>query len=140
MGRDNCRFNELPHLVGFTHTGSIESWNAVHNKYANKNFFYRHDSMLVRGALAAIDNNANLKRSQKRDKDGKLIFDQASNRIGANWFLKKRMDKKDDSWRDAIAEMTLQVKRAYSLLFDNISLFLEYGKKKTMECGITTSK
>ena len=42
----------------------LESWNALHNRYANKNFFYSHSSMLCRAALAAIDNNSNLERQQ----------------------------------------------------------------------------
>ena len=60
LGKDNCRINDVPHMVGFTHTGSIgkiifsfnyfsllispslECWNSLHNHYANKNYFYRY--------------------------------------------------------------------------------------------------
>ena len=41
LGHENCRIKELDHMLGFTHTGLIESWNALNNKYANKNYYYR---------------------------------------------------------------------------------------------------
>ena len=60
LGKDNCRVADLPHMVGFSHTGSIgillsvmiwhckieknifsESWNSLHNNYCSKNYYYR---------------------------------------------------------------------------------------------------
>ena len=41
LGHENCRIKELDHMLGFTHTGLVECWNALNNKYANKNFYYR---------------------------------------------------------------------------------------------------
>jgi hypothetical protein len=33
-------------------------------QYADKSFFYKHEGMIVRAALTAIDNNKNVSRSQ----------------------------------------------------------------------------
>jgi hypothetical protein len=76
LGHENCRIKELDHMLGFTHTGLVESWNALNNKYANKNFYYRFfllilsklyfspSGMFSRAALTAIDWNSNLNRNQ----------------------------------------------------------------------------
>jgi len=108
LGKENCRIGELPNMLGFTHTGSIESWNALHNHYCNKNFSYGHSGMFVRAALAAIDNNSNLERFQAKSKNGTPQFDLVSNRAGTKWFVKPRMEPKDDSWRDAILNLVIQ--------------------------------
>ena len=57
----------------------LESWNALHNRYANKNYYFRyilhflvlcikftcsHRGMALRAAIAAIDHNTNISREQ----------------------------------------------------------------------------
>ena len=58
-GKDNCRIKELEHMLGFTHTGLIESWNALNTKYASKDVYYSPIGMFVRAALTSIDWNSN---------------------------------------------------------------------------------
>lgn len=87
FGRDGSRFKDLQHMLGFTHTGLIESFNALHNKYANKNFFYQPSGMCIRAALAALDWNCNLKREQAKSETGKLRFNLVSNRAGSKWLV-----------------------------------------------------
>ena len=108
-GFDNSRLKDLPHMVGFTHTGSIESWNALHNHYCSKMYSWSSSAMFTRAALAAIDYNCNLDRSLARNKDGSLQFDQVCNRNGNKWFVKTRKEKKDVSFRDVIAKQILEV-------------------------------
>ena len=61
-GKDGSRISDIPMMAGFTHTGDIEQY--LHNKYAPKNTYFSHKSMLVRAALTAMDHNINADRSQ----------------------------------------------------------------------------
>ena len=109
-GYDDCRLKDLPNMIGFTHTGSIESWNSLHNHYCSKSFSWSPSAMFTRAALAAIDYNCNLDRQQARNKDGTLQYDLACNRAGKKWFVKPRKAPKDVSFRDTIARQILEVK------------------------------
>ena len=74
-GKNDCRWNDLEymtgennflslqnifwHLVhcsGFTHTGPLENFNSLHNKYMPKSEVFSHEGALVRTALTAIGN------------------------------------------------------------------------------------
>ena len=46
---------------------------------------------------------------QARTQAGRLKYDLVSNRAGNKWFVKTVMEEKDHSWRDATAELVLQV-------------------------------
>ena len=46
---------------------------------------------------------------QARTQAGQLKYDLVSNRAGNKWFVKSVMEEKDHSWRDATAELVLQV-------------------------------
>ena len=65
LGYDNCRVDDLKHMLGFTHTGLIgqllivrnisfilmpyillESFNSLHNKYASKSYYYGYQRFL----------------------------------------------------------------------------------------------
>ena len=85
MGHDRSRFNDLQYMLRFTHTGQIESWNALHNKYANKNYFYRPSGMFIRAALTALDWNANIGRMQAQNASGQFRYQLVSNRAGSKW-------------------------------------------------------
>jgi hypothetical protein len=40
LGKDNCRINDVPHMVGFTHTGSIgKIIYRIYFIYTNTSFF-----------------------------------------------------------------------------------------------------
>ena len=73
-------------MLNFTHTGLIESFNALNNKYANKNYFYPPSGMFTRAALTALDWNSNLKRNQARSETGSLQYKLVSNRAGQKWY------------------------------------------------------
>ena len=80
--------------------------------------------MLTKAALAAIDNNMNTDRAQVLviaympdynmnyqgcTASGVLQFDLVTNRDGSKYFVKPRKVEKDDSWKDAIASVVMQV-------------------------------
>lgn len=63
-GYQNSRWKDLDMMGQFTHTGEIENFNSLTNKYCPKLYSYSHASMLVRTALAALDHNENTDREQ----------------------------------------------------------------------------
>ena len=58
------KWKDLEMMGQFTHTGDIENFNSLTNKYCPKMYAYSHASMFVRTALAALDHNENTDREQ----------------------------------------------------------------------------
>lgn len=107
-GANNSRLEDLPMMVGFTHTGDIENFNSLHMKYASKTFTYSHEGMLARAALAALDHNANVGRSIATAENGVPRYKLVCSRDGKKWFVRMLKVKKDGSWRDSICEFVLK--------------------------------
>ena len=42
-------------------------------------------------------------------KRGGLAYDLVSNRAGTKWFVKPLKEEKDNSWRDAIVKLVIEV-------------------------------
>ena len=59
-GKDNSRLNDLGMMTGFHHTGAIENFNSLRNKYAGKAYVYSYSGIIARTALAVIDHNNNV--------------------------------------------------------------------------------
>merc|ERR1712179_566771 len=64
--------------------------------------------MFARGALTVIDSNSNLHRNQARGGTGSIRYELVSNRAGTKWFVRPRLEDKDNSWREALAELILE--------------------------------
>lgn len=125
-GPDGSRIRDLPYMVEFTHTGAIENWNSLHNKYANKNYQYGYRGMLVRAALSALDHNSNCDREQAKTVDGRLRYDMLRNRYGSKWIVRKVKSQKDHTWREDIAYLVLKS--------------LEIGRVPKIELPVGTEK
>lgn len=63
-GKDNSRLSDLGMMTGFHHTGAIENFNSLRNKYAGKAYVYSYSGIIARTALAVIDHNNNVNRPQ----------------------------------------------------------------------------
>ena len=106
-GHQNSRWNDLAMMTHFTHTGDIENFNSLMNKYCPKMYAYSHESMLCRGALAALDHNGNVGRSQKVTIAGERQYDLMKKRYGKKYFIKAVKEEKDFSFRDELASLVL---------------------------------
>jgi len=107
-GYKGCRMTDLEMMVEFTHTGDIECFNALLNKYCSKRFFYSHHSMLARTCLAALDHNLNTDRQQATTSEGLLRFDLIKQRHGKKYYAKTVKEDKDHSWRELIVSLVIQ--------------------------------
>lgn len=89
---------DLAKLTDFCHTGKIEVYHSMMLKYCSKREHFSYKGMVARTQLAALDNNANTKRSQATVKTGehagtaryKLCFPKANKR----WVVKPINEKK----------------------------------------------
>ena len=66
--------------------------------------------MLVRAAMTAIDHNYNLNRPQAQTKDGTMRYKLECNRSGGKYIVHEIRVPKDNSWRDKVADLVIQVK------------------------------
>ena len=66
---DKNLLNDLKHLVCFSHTGELEIYHAVYNKWMQKSLHFSFLGMVCRSQLAAIDFNlgANLELSGREN-------------------------------------------------------------------------
>lgn len=107
-GYKDCRKDDLEMMIDFTHTGDLECFNALLNKYCPKRFYYRHMTMLSRTACAALDHNFNTDRQQAKTSKGVLKFDIVRQRHGKKYYAKPVKEDKNHSWREIILRMVVK--------------------------------
>jgi len=107
-GKDKSRLNDLQMMTGFHHTGPIENFNSLKNKYANKAYVYGYEGMTARTALAVIDHNSNLNRAQAVTKAGQPRYRTECDRGGTKWYSREILVPKDTSWMDEIVHATIK--------------------------------
>ena len=97
---DKHLLNDLKHLVCFSHTGELEIYHALYNKWVPKSLHFSFLGMVCRSQLAAIDFNlgANLELSGREN----LSF----SKITKTWSAKPIKVNKD---KNKFARMIKQV-------------------------------
>ena len=69
---DKRFLNDLEHFKKFKHSGNLESFHALLNKYSSKQLFFSYDAMVARTQIAVLDHNSGLNRNQAVTKEGRL--------------------------------------------------------------------
>ena len=95
---DKNLIKDLKHLVDFRHTGNLEVYHALYNKYCPKRLHFSYNGMIARSQLAILDHNSGANLLQARTKDGLLRYKQQFSKITVNWVVKKISSKKDRSY------------------------------------------
>ena len=72
---------DLKHLTNFNHTGTLEVYHSVQNKYCPKRLHFTYRAMITRGELAALDFNAGVGLQHAKTKEGELRYIQQFSRI-----------------------------------------------------------
>lgn len=107
-GKDNNRFDDLSMMTGFHHTGDLENFNSLGNKYRAKGYVFGYDGMVARTALACIDHNSNVGREQALTKDGTPRTRTECDRSGSKWHARVVKTAKNYDFRDLIAKEVLE--------------------------------
>ena len=76
------------HLVKFSHTGNLEVYHAIVNKYCPKRQHFSYRGMICRTQLAALDHNPGAFLKHAKTKGGLLSYYLAFPKQGKSWLAK----------------------------------------------------
>lgn len=109
---------DLKHLTKFSHTGVLEVYHSLYNKYSPKRLQFSYRGMVARAQLAVLDFNSGVGLSQAKTKSGKWRFKQQFSRVTQSWVMKKIASPKERVYMyqlmDEVMHMQLS-KESYSL-------------------------
>ena len=92
---ENKILADIKYLSKFCHTGSLEVFYSVLNKYCPKRLDYTLEGMIARTQLAVLDYNCGLSNTQTTTKDGKQRYKQIFSKVTQSWVVKKISKTKD---------------------------------------------
>ena len=91
---DKNLISDLKYLTRFSHTGTLEVYHSLYNKYSPKRLHFSYDGMIARAQLAALDFNSGVGLDQARNKKGELRYKHQFSKITQSWGCKKNYRKK----------------------------------------------
>ena len=107
---DKTTLNDLKHLTKFSHTGSLEVYHSLYNKWLPKSHhFFSYNGMIARSQLAALDFNLGSELQQARTKDGDNRFNVSFSKITQSWSAKPIKEGKDRTVFHQMVGRTLDV-------------------------------
>ena len=90
---------DMKHLTKFCHTGSLEVYHSLYNKYMPKRQHFSYKGMTARTMLAALDNNKHSGRQQatvqKGSTKGDLRFNVVHPKGREGWVAKPLYERKN---------------------------------------------
>ena len=93
---DDKLISDLPHLVKFKHSGNIEVYHSVINKYCPKRLSFSYEGMHARTQLAIMSHNAGIARKQGVvKKTNEPRTKEQYSKVTGEWVSKKVMEPKD---------------------------------------------
>ena len=90
---------DLEKMYLAVHTGRLESYHALVNKYCSKRQHFSYRGMVARTCLAVLDHNNNLERSQATTSAGDLRYNTAYPKRTQEWIAKPVTTPKSYKWR-----------------------------------------
>ena len=105
---DKSILKDLSYLTKFSHTGVLEIFHALYNRWAPKRQHFSYLGMITRSQLAIMDFNAgsNIEQAttKKGDKRGNLSFSKATK----NWSYKPIKGQKDRTYLHKMVNETVE--------------------------------
>ena len=113
---DKTLINDMKHLTRFSHTGSLEVYHSLLNKWVPKSTHFLYEGMIVRSQLAAVDSNLGSDLEQKTTKMGKECFDTAFSKITNLWYAEPiKVAKNRETFHDMVTRSVEVVKMGLHL-------------------------
>ena len=81
-------------LSQFCHTGSLEVFHSVLDKYCPKRLHFTLEGMIARTQLAVLDYNCGSSNTQTTTKDGKQRYKKFFSKVTHSWVVKKYLKQK----------------------------------------------
>ena len=85
---------DFNHFDRFSHSGNLEVYHVVVNKYAPKRQHFSYLGMICRTQLAAPNHNSGVSLSQAKTKESVLRYSLGFPKQAVKWVTKKRKSKK----------------------------------------------
>ena len=79
---------DLKHLTKFSHTGTLEVYHSLYNKWLPKSTHFSYRGMMCRSQLAALDFNSGSELDVAETKDGEPRCNVNFSKITTNWSAK----------------------------------------------------
>ena len=108
--------NDLNYLTKFCHTGVLEVYHALYNKWAPKRQHFSYRGMQARSQLAIMDFNQGSNLKQAKTKDGEDRYNVLSSKVTDNWTAKPIKEEKDRTYLHDMVRETIEVARENKVL------------------------
>ena len=99
---------DIKHLSKFCHTGNLEVFHSVLDKYFPKRLHFTLEGMIARTQLAVLDYNCGSNNTQATTKDGERRYKHIFSKVTQNWVVKKISETKDREYIHELLSSTLE--------------------------------
>ena len=110
---------DLAHPTQFCHTGVLEVYHALYNKWAPKRQHFSYVGMLSRSQLAVMDFNEGISLEQATTGQGDRCFNVTFSKVTKQWSAKPIKEKKDLGYLHRMVKETIK-SAAKNENFDNL--------------------
>ena len=105
------RLNQSSIISGglFSHTGILEIFHALYNKWIPKSQYFSHLGMVTRSQLAVMDFNSGSDLPQAKTKGGQGKYNLGYSKITKRWSSKPTKVKKDKTRYSEMIDRTVEI-------------------------------
>ena len=106
---DKNLLKDLHYLSDFSHTGNLDVYHSLCNKFCPKRLCFSMHGMISRTMIAVLDHNCSAILPQATTSDGTLRYKEIFSKISGGWCMKKiKCAKKKHYVQDLLEEEFLQ--------------------------------
>ena len=102
--------SDLRYLTNFNHTGTLEVYHSLYNKFCPKRLHFSYSGMIARSQIAVLDFNAGIDRSQDASEENH--YKQQFSKVTQSWVLKKKAPKKEKIYLDFLLAEVMHLRQS----------------------------
>lgn len=100
---------DMKHMTQFSHTGTLEVYHALYNKWLPKSLHFSYQGMLTRSQLAALDFNSGSMLKQAETNTGEKRYNVCFSKITKTWSAKPVKENKTRKHLHEMIDRTITV-------------------------------
>jgi hypothetical protein len=100
---------DLKRLTNCSHTGTLEVYHALYNKWLPKRKHFSYQGMITKSQLAALGFNKGANLNQAQTADGEKRYNVCFSKITKTWSAKPVKEEKDKTYLHDMIERTVEV-------------------------------